>query len=43
MWFDEEFVQRMKEKYPPGSRIVLDYMSDDPRPIESGTKVPYGW
>ena len=38
MFVDEKMVQRMKEKYPPGSRIVLDYMGDDPRPIEPGTK-----
>ena len=38
MFVDEKLVQRMKEKYPPGSRIVLDYMGDDPRPIEPGTK-----
>lgn len=38
MFIDEKLVQRMKEQYPVGSRIVLDYMGDDPRPIEPGTK-----
>lgn len=38
MFIDEELVQRIKEQYPIGSRIVLDYMGDDPRPIEPGTK-----
>ena len=28
----------MKEQYPAGSRIVLEYMGDDPHPIASGTK-----
>lgn len=35
---DKEFVKRLKEEYPKGARIVLDYMSNDPRPIDSGTK-----
>ena len=26
----------LKKEYPPGTRIVLNSMSDDPRPIESG-------
>jgi hypothetical protein len=28
----------MKETYPAETRIVLDFMGDDPRPIEPGTK-----
>ncbi len=27
-----------KESYPPGTRIVLESMEDDPRPIASGTR-----
>lgn len=38
MFYDEEYVSRTKEMYTPGTRIVLDRMSDDPRPIPSGTK-----
>jgi len=34
---DKELVKRTKEAYPAGTRIVLDYMGDDPRPIEPGT------
>jgi len=30
-------VQRLKDKYPPGTRIQLHHMGDDPRPIEPGT------
>lgn len=31
------FVDAVKETYPPGTRIVLGSMGDDPRPIEPGT------
>lgn len=27
----------LKKAYPPGTRIVLNFMGDDPRPIENGT------
>ncbi|MBO5575970.1 MAG: DUF4314 domain-containing protein [Ruminococcus sp.] len=30
-------VERIRNRYPPGTRICCDYMPDDPRPIESGT------
>lgn len=30
--------KRMKSSYPPGTRILLIRMGDDPRPIESGTR-----
>lgn len=32
------FAQRMKENYPPGTRIMLLQMGDDPRPIEPNTR-----
>lgn len=38
MYIDRNLVQRMKDQYPPGTRIELDYMGDDPRPIEPGIK-----
>ena len=28
----------LKKAYLPGTRIVLNSMSDDPRPVESGTR-----
>ena len=28
----------LKKAYPPGTRIVLNSMGDDPRPIECGTR-----
>lgn len=32
-------IKWLKEQYPPGTRVQLDRMgSDDPRPIEAGTK-----
>ncbi len=38
MFMSEKEVERIRAKYPVGSRIVLDQMGDDPRPIPSGTK-----
>ena len=38
MFVDRNLVQRMKDQYPPGTRIELDFMGDDPRPIAPGTK-----
>lgn len=32
------FVQRMKDNYPPGTRLVLLQMGDDPRPVEPNTR-----
>ena len=37
MYFNDEFVQVLKEKYPEGTRVVVDRMGEDPRPIPSGT------
>ena len=33
MFVDEKLVQGMKERFPEGTRIVLDHMGDDPRPM----------
>ena len=38
MYIDRDLVQRTKDQYPPGTRIELEYMGDDPRPIAPGTK-----
>ena len=38
MYTDKNLVQRMKDTYKPGTRIQLDCMGDDPRPIAPGTK-----
>ena len=31
-------IEYLKKQYPPGTRICLDSMGDDPRPIPAGTK-----
>ena len=36
--FDREYVQRVKEQYPPGTRVRLNNMPDDPQPIPPGTE-----
>ena len=36
--FDREHVQRMKKQYPPGTRVRLNNMPDDPQPIPPGTE-----
>ena len=38
MNFEDQYVQRIKDAYPIGSRIVVDHMGYDPRPVEPGTK-----
>ena len=38
MFVDEKMVERIKAQYPAGTKIVLDRMGDDPRPIPPGTK-----
>ena len=38
MFPSREFVDSIKARYPEGTRICLDYMGDDPRPIPPGTR-----
>ena len=38
MYIDRNLVQRMKDTYPPGTRIEPVFMGDDPRPIAQGTR-----
>lgn len=38
MFMNEDKVQMIKNLYPAGTRIVLDSMGEDPRPIPSGMK-----
>ena len=33
-----QIAQRYKAQYPPGTRIVLLHMGDDPHPIPEGTR-----
>lgn len=35
---ERRFAQRMKDNYPPGTRIILLQIGDDPRPIDDNTK-----
>ena len=35
---ERRFAQRMKDNYPPGTRIMLLQMGDDPRPFEPNTR-----
>ncbi len=38
MNYDRSFAERMKQNYPPGTRIELDHMDDPFAPIPSGTR-----
>lgn len=33
-----EQIEFYKKQYPPGTRVQLDRMGDDPRPVPAGTK-----
>jgi len=35
---DENELKSLRNRYPSGSRIMLDSMGDDPHPIAPGTK-----
>ncbi len=32
-----KYVSSLREKYPVGTRIMIDFMSNEPRPIAPGT------
>lgn len=34
----QKMAKDMRKQYPPGTRVQLDHMGDDPNPIELGTK-----
>ena len=36
-FFSEEMVSIYKQKYPSGTKLCVDSMPDDPKPVESGT------
>ena len=38
MFYDREVVNSVKSAYPPGTRVQVDFMGNDPHPISSGTK-----
>ena len=38
MFISRERVQQIKEQYPPGTRVRMDFMPDDPQPIPPGTE-----
>ena len=38
MFIDKDLIRRMKEQYPPGTKIQLEHMGNDPRPIAPGTR-----
>lgn len=37
IWAQEQ-INRLRAQYPEGTRIQVDSMENDPRPISSGTK-----
>lgn len=37
MRIDRDYIEYLKEHYPKGTRIQLDSMGDDPRPVEPGS------
>ena len=37
MFMTEKQVERIRNQYPPGTRLCCDCMPDDPRPIERGS------
>ena len=36
MYYNKENVERLRQRYPEGTRICLDRMNDDPFPVEIG-------
>ena len=43
MDYSRKRIESIKQRYPEGTRICIDSMGDDPRPIESGTKGTVIW
>ena len=43
MDYSRKRIESIKQRYPEGTRICVDSMGDDPRPIESGTKGTVDW
>lgn len=37
MIYNKNKVEMLRKRYPEGTRICVDRMDDDPRPVESGT------
>ncbi len=38
MMMSKGHAKMLKDMYPAGTKIVLDHMGDDPRPVPDGTK-----
>ena len=43
MDYNRKRIESIKQRYPEGTRICVDSMGDDPRPIEPGTKGTVIW
>ena len=43
MDYNRRRIESIKQRYPEGTRICVDCIGDDPRPIESGTKGTVDW
>lgn len=43
MDYNRRRIESIKQRYPEGTRICVDSMGDDPRPIEPGTKGTVDW
>ncbi len=43
MDYNRKRIESIKQRYPEGTRICVDSMGDDPRPIESGIKGTVDW
>lgn len=43
MDYSRKRIESIKQRYPEGTRICVDSMGDDPRPIEPGTKGTVDW
>lgn len=43
MDYNRRRIESIKQRYPEGTRICVDSMGDDPRPIEPGTKGTVIW